>query len=364
MIVDRYWQIPGEGLTCIEIREVFMKDVCPVLFGVFAAFALLIGPLGSMQTAAAAEFTFKAGHDQPVGSSYDTLEKKFAELIHERTKGRVEIKVYPAAQLGSELELAQGLRLGTVDFSASSVGNVTPMIPKAGLLGTPYIIESDAHRKRITANDGPFFKALSKAVEESKIGIKVLGITTAGIRSTYNSKQPIYTPDDLKGMKVRTMTSDIQVKGWKALGGVPTPIAFAELYSALQTHVVDAAENSPEFYFTMKHYEQAPYYSLTEHMVATGLFMVSQKVWDKLPEDLRKIVAEAGAEATAYERDFDVSMTEKYMNDLLRNKAKINLVNKAPFVELARPLHAEIAKSVGAEDLLKIIQDEAKAAMK
>jgi len=341
-----------------------MKNLSRVFCSVFGACVLAVGPFGLVPNAAAAEFTFKAGHDQPVGSSYDTLLKKFAELVQDRTKGRMEIKVYPAAQLGSELELAQGLRLGTVDFSCSSVGNVTPMIPKAGLLGAPYIVESPAHRIRLTSNDGPFYKALSKAVEESKIGIKILGMTTAGIRSIYNSKRPIYTPDDLKGMKIRTMTSDIQVKGFKALGGVPTPIAFAELYSALQTHVVDAAENSPEFFFTMKHYEQAGYYSLTEQMVATGLFMVSQRVWDKLPDDLKTVVAEAGAEAAAYERDFDVAMTEKYMNELLRHGVKINLVYKQPFIELARPVHAEIAKSVGAEDLLKIIQDEAKASAK
>lgn len=339
-----------------------MQELRTGFLGVCAATVLVVGLQFPAQTASAAEFTFKAGHDQPVGSSYDTLEKKFAELMKERTNGRVEIKVYPAAQLGSELELAQGLRLGTLDFSASSVGNVTPLIPKAGLLGAPYIIESDAHRKRLTANEGPFYKALDKAVEESGIGIKILGITTAGIRSVYNSKHPIYTPDDLKSTKIRTMTADIQVKGWKSFGSVPTPIPFAELYSALQTRVVDAAENSPEFYFTMKHYEQAPYYSLTEHMVATGLFMISKKTWDKLPADLRPIVVQAAAEASAYEREFDLSMTDKYMNELLKNGAKINLVNKEPFVKLARPLHAEIAKSVGAEDLLKLIQEEAKKA--
>ncbi|MEC5293481.1 MULTISPECIES: TRAP transporter substrate-binding protein [unclassified Aurantimonas] len=329
-------------------------------FGLCAAAA--IGLL-SAETAVAAEFTLKAGHDQPVGSTYDVLHKKFAELVEERTNGRVEIKVYPAAQLGSELELAQGLRLGTLDFSTSSVGNVNPLLPKAGLLGAPYIIESLEHRKRLTANDGLFYKALEKAVNESGVGIKLLGITTAGVRSVYNSERPIYTPDDLVDMKIRTMTSDIQVEGWQNLGAVPTPIAFAELYSALQTGVVDAGENSPEFYFSMKHYEQAPYYSLTEHMVATGLFMMNNSTWDKLPEDIQAIIVQAAAEATAFEREFDLAMEEEYMNDLLINGAKVNLVYKQPFIELARPLHEEIAERVGATELLQIIQDEAKAAV-
>lgn len=336
-----------------------MKELCRVILRTWTAAVSAAGFLVLAHSAQAAEFTFRAGHDQPVGSSYDMLLNKFAELTAERTNGRVEIKVYPAAQLGSELELAQGLRLGTIDFSTSSVGNVTPLLPKVGLLGAPYIVENDAHRRRLTDGDGPFYQALVKTVEETDVGIKVLGITTAGVRSVYNSKHPIYTPEDLADIKIRTMTADIQVAGWKQFGTVPTPIAFAELYSALQTGVVDAAENSPEFYFSMKHYEQAPFYSLTEHMVATGLFMISQQTWDKLPEDLKPIVLEAGAEATAYEREFDVSMTDKYMQDLLRNGAKINLVNKEPFVELARPLHAKLAEELGAEDLLKIIQDEA-----
>ncbi len=304
----------------------------------------------------AAEFNFKAGTDQPIGSSYDVMLNDFAKMVGERSNGRIAIKVFPAAQLGSELELAQGLRLGTVDFTATSVGNIASLVPKVAILGAPYIFDDIDHRQRVISQGSDFYKALADYVDHSQAGIKMLGITTAGVRSLYNSKKPVHTLEDLKGMKVRTLTSEAQVEGWRNLGALPTPIAFAELYSALQTGVVDGAENSPEFLYLMKHYEQAPYYSLTEHMMATGLFMVSERVWKKLPEDLQKIVLQAGAEATAKEQQFDMKNSEGYMEKLKALGVKVNTIDKGPWIKVSLPLHDKIAKEVDGADLLQLIR--------
>src|SRR5690606_21279239 len=115
--------------------------------------------------------------------------------------------------LGSELELAQGLRLGTVDFTATSVGNIASLLPKVAILGAPYIFDDIDHRQRVISAGTDFHKALAEYVNESQAGVRMLGITTAGIRSLYNSKRPVKTLADLKGMKVRTLTSEAQVEG-------------------------------------------------------------------------------------------------------------------------------------------------------
>ena len=146
------------------------------------------------------------------------------------------------------------MKIGTVDCAGSSVGNIGGHIPKAGLLGVPYIIQNAKHRERIVASDGRFFAALAEVVGESG-DWRALGMTTAGTRSVYNSVRPVNTPDDLEGLKIRVMTSDTQVKSWKALGAVPTAMAFSEVYTGLMTKTIDAAENSPMFLWNMKHYE-------------------------------------------------------------------------------------------------------------
>ena len=107
--------------------------------------------------------------------------------------------------------------------------NITPLLPKAGLLGAPYIVVSKEHRERLTSNDGRFFAALAEEVEAAGVGIKLLGLTTAGVRSVYDSQRPIHTPADLNGLKIRVMTSDIQMKAWETLGAIPTPLAFSEV---------------------------------------------------------------------------------------------------------------------------------------
>jgi len=306
----------------------------------------------------AAEFNFKAGTDQPIGSTYETLLQDFAKQVNEGSNGRISIKVFPAAQLGNELELTQGLMLGTVDFTAASVGNIGSLLPKVAVLGTPYIFDDIDHRQRVISQGSAFYKALSSYVDDAQVGVKMLGITTAGVRSLYNSVKPVSTLADLKGMKVRTLTSEAQVEGWKNFGAIPTPIAFSELYSALQTGVVEGAENSPELLFMMKHYEQAPYFSLTEHMMATGIFMTSDRVWNKLPPDLQKVVLEAGAKATANEQQMDIDNAESYMKKLTDAGVKVNNVDKAPWIELSVPVQDKIAQDTDAVEMLKLIRAE------
>ena len=322
----------------------------------FAAVALL-ADLSASPTSAA-EFTLRAAHDQPKTGFMKILFQKLKELVEERTNGRVEVKVSCCAQLGDNVQAVESMRVGTIDISGPSVGNLGPHIPKATLLGVPYIIENKKHLDRLVDENGKFFGALSKAVGESG-DFRALGIFTAGVRSVYNSKRPIHTPDDLKGIKIRVLTSDVQVNSWNALGASPTSLPFAEVYTALLTGVVDAAENSPMFLWNMKHYEGVKYYSLTSHMVATGIVIMSETTYQKLPPDLRSIVVKAGAEATAVARAYDEEANKEFMKKVVNAGIKVNEVDTAPLVAKTRHLHDQFAKKLGAEDLLKSIREEA-----
>ena len=337
-----------------------MKSVFRWLTGAFAGFALL--SIGS--AFAAPEFTLRAGHDGAPGNQYDLLLVRFAELVNERTNGRVEVKVFPNAQLGNELELAEGLRLGSVDLSTSSVGNIPPLIPKAGLLGLPYLIQSKEHRELLAAADGKFYTAFAKAVEDTDVGIKLLGLVTAGVRNLFNSARPVASADDLRGLKIRVMTSEVQVKSWKAFGAVPTPLPYSEVYTALVSKVVDGAEGAAHHYFQQKFNEGAKYFSLTEHMVAMGLFMMSQKTFDKLPADIQDVIVKAGAEASVYERQIDDEQNSKYLSQMEDMGSTVVEVDKSGFIERALPLHDEIANGLEAADLLAIVREEAARAKK
>jgi tripartite ATP-independent transporter DctP family solute receptor len=337
-----------------------MKVVCRWMMAALASFVLLgVGP-----TLAAPEFSLRAAHDGAPGNQYDLLLHRFADLVKERTNGRVEIKIFPNAQLGNELELAQGLRLGSIDFSTSSVGNIPPLIPKAGLLGLPYLIQSKVHRELLAATDGKFYTTFAKMVEDTNVGIKLLGLATAGVRNLFNSVRPVRNPDDLKGLKIRVMTSDIQVKSWKAFGAVPTPLPYSEVYTALVSGVVDGAEGAAHHYFQQKFNEGAKYFSLTEHMVAMGLFMMSQKTFDKLPPDVQDVIIKAGSEASVYERQVDDEMNTKFLAQMQEKGSTLVKVDKSGFIKRALPLHDEIAKGLGADDLLAIVREEAERAKK
>jgi tripartite ATP-independent transporter DctP family solute receptor len=321
---------------------------------------LLLILVFSFSVYAEPEYTFKAGHDQAISMPYQYLMEVFADKVEEKTEGQVRIEIYPQAQLGEELELAEGLRIGTIDFMAGSIGNLTPLIPEGGLLGVPYIVENKEHQEKLGDPNGQFYKALYTTIEEKNIGMKLLGLVTCGTRSAFNNVRPIYTPDDLDGLKIRVMTSDIQMKSWDVLGSSPTTVNYDELYSALQHKVVDGAENAPWSTYAMKHHEVSKYFSLTEHMISFGLFLMSEKTYNMLPTDLRSLVIEAANEAVEEEKIFDGQLDEAGVQKLLENGVKVNLVYKQPFIKLVEPIQEEVAQKYNCTNLLEIIKEEAK----
>jgi TRAP-type C4-dicarboxylate transport system substrate-binding protein len=191
--------------------------------------------------------------------------------------------------------------------------------------------------------------------------MKVIAIGAFSVppRNIYSNKRPITKPEDLKGLKFRTMQSPIQLKAWEILGAAPVAVAFQELYSALQTGVVDAAENPAFLVWGTKQYEAIDYYSLTRHQINTGMVVITEHGLNKVPEDLRQVVIDAGPVAANAGTKYVWDSNEKFIELLRGAGIKVVEVDNKPFVERIAPLHDELAKEYKAENLLKIIREEA-----
>ncbi|NJO37168.1 MAG: TRAP transporter substrate-binding protein [Rhizobiales bacterium] len=252
------------------------------------------------------------------------------EWLSEKTGGELTINIFHSMQLGGEKEALEQVQLGALEMTRVSVGVVGPIVDDFNAFNLPYVFRSIDHMHKVV--DGEIGQELLAGLEAG--GLIGLGYMDAGARSFYNKDKPISTPDDLKGLKIRVMQNPIFIEMMSAMGGNGIPIAFNELYSALQTGVVDGAENNPPSYSTQKHFEVAGYYSLTEHLIVPEIFVFSKKVWDTLSAEHQNLIREASVLATQKERELWQAMEQKAMGELEGLGVKINAdVDKAAFVE-------------------------------
>ena len=236
--------------------------------------------------------TLKASDDHPL--DYPTTQGllEMGKIIDAKTDGRIKVQVFPSAQLGSETQTIENTQMGVLAINRVSCAPLSEFSKKMGVFSMPYLFRDYAHFRKVL--DGPIGAEVGKDLEAS--GLKVLAYYDSGARSFYNTKRPIVTPDDLKGLKIRTQKSQVMVELVNALGAVATPMSFEEVYSSLQTGVIDGAENNAPSYLSTNHYEAAKYFSLNEHARVPDIVLMSVKVWDKLTPADQKIVADAAKE--------------------------------------------------------------------
>ncbi|AEJ61750.1 TRAP dicarboxylate transporter, DctP subunit [Spirochaeta thermophila DSM 6578] len=224
---------------------------------------------------------------------------KFAELVKERTNGRIVIEVYPSSQLGEEKAVIEQVQFGSIDLTRVSIAPVGAFVPILNALQLPYLYRDSDHMWKVLKGD--IGKELLKSVEDA--GFIGFGWFEAGARSFY-TKKPVRTPDDLKGMKIRVMENDLMVAMVNALGGVATPMPYGEVYSALQTGVIDGAENNWPSYYTSGHYEVAKYYTLDEHLRVPEIIIGSKiSLSQKLTPEEIEILKQAAWHAIEYQRE-------------------------------------------------------------
>ena len=272
--------------------------------------------------------------------------EKFRQLVGEATKGQVEVQVFHANALGSIREGLEHLRLGTLDFQLCGVAHVSRFVPEMGTLVLPYLWKDTS--TMFAALDGKMGQMLEPLLLEK--GFKLVGWWDNGFRHVSNNKRPISMPEDIRGLKLRTLPTKVHVAFFRALGASPTPMDWAEVYSALQQGVVDGQENPPGIVYFEKLPEVQKYYSLTQHVNEPGNVLMSRAVFAKLPTELQAAVLSAAKQVAAWER----AESQRDNDDLLKKIAAAGMqVNPVPettiaeFRKVAQRIYSETLPDLG-----------------
>jgi len=276
----------------------------------------------------------------------------YAERVAKRTDGSLELKVLDGAQLGGERDYIEGMILGSIEMSQVSTGPVAAFIPEFDLFSLPYIFRNTDHFVKVI--NGPIGAKYFELLE--KRGIKGLCWFDNGYRNVFNSKRPVRTPEDMKGLKIRVMESPIMVDTINSMGGSATPMAYGELYTAIQQGVLSGAENAPGNVFNDKFYEVTKFYSLTNHFRPPGVVAVSLKVWNRLTKAHQTALQEEAKVLQPYEIDL-TQVVEKDSLEKLKGKGmQINEVDFEAFQKAVKPVHDKFGAKHGADLIKQVLE--------
>ena len=284
----------------------------------------------------------------------------FKKLVEERTGGKVVVEVFADGVLGDEEQLAEGMQQGTVDFTVHSSAKYANSVPEMDIYSPPYTFKNWDHMKSVmnsAVND-----KLVQIVMERR-GDHFVGVYTEGLRNVFTRKE-IRRLEDLRGLKLRTMTGPSELGAWRALGANPTPTVYFELYSALQSGRVDAAENTMTGLMGMQFHETAKYVLRTAHNYMAMPAILSGKFIKKLPKEIGNIVIQAAKDSAKEQLDWAIEFDQKNEQILKeQHGVKVTELSKADYeqaVSICRGLHVENARRIGMEKEQRIIADLAK----
>ena len=280
------------------------------------------------------------------------------EEIAKRTEGKVNVTLYHSSSLGTSQAILDEISMGTIDFGLEGMMVLSSMVPEAVVLSYPYFFRDYDQFRKVTGRDSNVLAYFQKLFQDRNLGIRLLALGGGGTRQYSNRIKPIRTPDDLKGMKMRVPGSPIESKIWGRAGAITTPTSWGEVYSAIQTGVVDAFESTISGYYGSKLYEVAKYHSKTQHQYMISGVFISEATYNKLPPSYREIVAAVGAEAGAVVTEKGLEYDERLLQEMIDKKlAVVNEVDKDAFIELYAPLQDELAKSSGFTTLLDLMRE-------
>jgi len=277
------------------------KKVLAIVLAMVMLVALVAGCGGAKKEekkAEGAKYTFRLGETHPAEHPTAQADKEFAKLVSERSKGRITINVFPGAQLGEEKAVIEQVQLGAVEFTRVSSGPLAEFNKQLGVFSLPYIFDSNEHMWKFL--NGAAGEKLLKGLESSKF--MGLAYFEPGDRNFY-AKKPITKLEDLKGMKIRVIQNKINMDMIAALGASATPMPWGEVFSGLQTGVIDAAENNWPSFLSSNHYQVAKYWISDAHQRVPEVLMMSKVAWDKLSDEDKKIIKQAAVDTVKIQRD-------------------------------------------------------------
>jgi tripartite ATP-independent transporter DctP family solute receptor len=322
-----------------------MSHLKTILAGAAAA-ALMAGH------AAAQEIVLRSADTHPEG--YPTVEavQYMSDLLMERSDGRIAIEVFHSRQLGEESDTIEQTQFGVIDMNRINMAPLNNIIPETSVPALPYIFRSIEHMR--TVMDGEIGDEILAAFEEHDL--VGLAYYDSGARSFYNSIRPIESPADLDGMKIRVQQSDLFISMIEALGANATPMPFGEVYSGLQTGVIDGAENNWPSYESTNHYQVAQYYSLDEHSMSPEVLVMSLQSWNNLSEEDQQLIRQAARDSVGYMRDLWDAREAEARSTVEAAGSVINEVDKQPFIDAMAPVYEQFVTDPTLQDLVARIQ--------
>jgi tripartite ATP-independent transporter DctP family solute receptor len=280
---------------------------------------------------------------------------KFAELLNEKSGGKIKLKMYHAGTLGSQPDAIEQVRIGGLEIANFSLGPIGPIVPEANVVSLPFIFKDTDHVWRVL--EGKPGEMINAGLQ--KKGLIALAWYDGGARSFYNSKKAIKTPADVAGMKIRVMNNDLYSGMVAALDGNPSPMAFSEVYQSLKTGVVDGAENNWPSYESTGHFEVAKYYSISQHLIIPEILAINAKVYNSLPADMQKILKEAAEESALLQRKLWKERSKASEKKVTQGGAIINTIpDKSAFQSAMKPVYEKfLAENPDLKPLVQAIQN-------
>ncbi|TDP75041.1 TRAP transporter substrate-binding protein [Roseateles toxinivorans] len=313
---------------------------------------LLTGLLAAMSLSAQAT-DFRSTDIHPDG--YPTVDavKYMGQVLNKLSNGKHSIKVFNNSALGAEKDTIEQTKIGAIAMTRVNIAPMNNICPTTVVPTMPFLFRSKEHMRAVL--DGPIGEEILKSCEAQ--GFIGLAYYDSGARSMYTVKKPIKTLADAKGMKVRVQQSDLWVSLLEAMGANATPMPFGEVYTALKTGLVDAAENNYPSFESSRHFEVAKFYSKTEHSMAPEMLLFSKKIWDGLTPEDQKQIRQAAKESVPYMRKLWDEREEKSLATVKAAGAQIIDVDKPSFQAAMKPVYDKFISDAKLKDLIKRIQD-------
>ena len=322
-----------------------------------ACFVLLYlsGCIGSSDKAEKGEFKaqLKLASLTPASHTYNQGAAKFAELVKERSNGRIQVTVYPDGQLGKgERELLEAVQQGTIDVYVGSTGPIGGFNPAIGILDIPFLFSDYGHVDKVL--DGPVGQQLLDDLEKAQF--KALAFWENGFRNLTNSRRAVRVPADAKGLKIRTMENKVHMAAWQAVGANPVPMAWGEVYMALQQKTIDGQENPVAVIHSAKIYEVQKYLSLTQHVYSPAVLIVSLKKWQTMPQQDQEMLLRTAREVAQVQRKLGRDMEEKQIAELSDKGMNVEKnIDKAAWRRAMQPVITQAAGQFGKEKIDAIL---------
>jgi tripartite ATP-independent transporter DctP family solute receptor len=312
------------------------RDFMKFSAGLGAGLAASLTPLSLAH--AQTKAVFKASDVQPPGYPTVVATENIGKKLEAATNGRLSVQMYPSMQLGGEKETLEQTQIGAVQLLRVSAGTVGPIVDDINVVNMPFLFRNTTHAEKIM--DGPIGQELlDKITANANAGLVALCWMDSGARSLYNTKRPIKTVEDIKGLKFRVIGNPIFIDMMNALGGNGVAMGYDQVFSALQTGVIDGAENNPPSYVFSNHYTAAKYLSLTEHLIVPEVLVFSKKTWTALSPDDQALIKKFAREAQFEERELWNKYEQQAMDKARAAGCQIvEIADKKPFQNAVKPV--------------------------